>query len=301
MASKKNPFATAHYKKEVLSKKTAKDIKKLYADAAKDIRKELRSLKMVNPSDSLKKVYLENILRRIEKSSAALDKALEAKIISASESSGKLAIEAGNNLMKSVGLDIKGAYSYVPRREVQNIVSGRLYGKNWSLSRSIWGASSKRQADVQRIVARGLTENKPIKKIADDLEKYVSPSAKKPWDWSKVYPGTSAKVDYNAQRLARTMIQHSFQQSMTQQQIHNPFCNGIMWHSEMIEGRTCELCADRDGQVFPANDLPLDHPNGLCYFEPVLDDMDAIADRLADWVNGELDEGIDDYIQNAFE
>lgn len=297
----KSPFATAHYKKEVLSKKTAKDIQKLYEESAREIRKELRMLKMVNPSDSLKKVYLENLLGRIERSSASLNRSLEAKIISASESSGKLAIEAGNKVMKNLGLDIKGAYSYVPRREVQNIVSGRLYGRNWSLSKSIWGSSAKKKADLEKIVSKGLTENKPIKKIADDLEKYVRPSAKKPWDWSKVYPGTSAKVDYNAQRLARTMIQHSFQQSMVQQQQYNPFCSGIVWHSEMIEGRTCELCEERDGQVFPVNDLPLDHPNGLCYFEPAIDDMDTVADRLADWVNGNPDERIETYIENAFD
>ena len=88
---------------------------------------------------------------------------------------------------------------------------------------------------------------------------------------------------------------------MVQSQMHNPFCTGIIWHSEMIEGRTCELCAERDGTVFAVNDLPLDHPNGLCYFEPALEDMDTIADRLADWTNGEDDEGIEEYIENAFE
>lgn len=297
---KTNPFAIAHYKKEVLTKKTAKEIKKIYAESAKDIKKELRSLKMITPSDNLKKVYLENMLRRIERSSASLSRYLEGTIISASERSGHLAVDAGNKVMKNAGLEIKGAYSYVPRQEVQNIVSGRLYGNNWSLSKSIWNSRAKNKSDLERIVAKGLTENKPIKDIADDLEKYVDPSAKKPWDWSKVYPGTSAKVDYNAQRLARTMIQHSFQQSMVQSQRYNPFCSGIIWHSEMIEGRTCDLCEDRDGQVFPVNDLPLDHPNGLCYFEPALDDMDTIADRLADWVEGEPDEDIELYIENAF-
>ena len=302
MARKKNnPFLKAQYQKEVLSRKTAKDIQKLYAEAAKEVRKQLRTLKIVNPSDRLKNIYLENLLKDINKSSVSLNRALRDTIVKAGESSGKIAVDAGNTLMKNLGLDIRGAYSYVPRKEVQNIISGRLYGRNWSLSKSIWGAHAKKRADLEKIVAKGLTENKPIKDIADALEKYVTPSAKKPWDWSKVYPGTSAKVDYNAQRLARTMIQHSFQQSMVQSQMHNPFCTGIIWHSEMIEGRTCELCAERDGTVFAVNDLPLDHPNGLCYFEPALEDMDTIADRLADWTNGEDDEGIEEYIENAFE
>lgn len=298
--ARRNPFEKVHYKKIVLNKQTEKEVENLYASAARDIKKRLKHLKIINPSDELKKIYLEDLLKEIKKSQAEFRAALNSTVVTAGERSGSLAIEAGNRWMKQAGLEIKGAYSYVPKREVQNIISGKLYGNNWSLSKAIWKNVNKTQSDIEKIVAKGLTENKPIKEIADALEKYVDPKAKKPWDWSKVYPGTSAKVDYNAQRLARTMIQHSYQQSLVQQQQYNPFCTGIMWHSEMIHGRTCELCEERDGQIFPVNDLPLDHPSGLCYFEPVLENMDAVADRLADWALGESDFEIDNYIAHAY-
>lgn len=295
----RSPFEKAHTEKIKLTKKTKKEIRKIYTDSAKEIGKKLSNLRMVNSSDYLKKIYFENLLKDINITLDRLDKVVESTIISSGEAAGKLAVDAGNEVMKKVGLEIKGAYSYIPKQEVQRIISGKLYGNNWSLSKSIWGNHAKMRSDLEQIISKGLTENKPIKDIADSLTKYVDPSARKPWDWSKVYPGTSAKVDYNAQRLARTMIQHSYQMSLVQSNMYNPFCSGIIWHSEGIHGRTCELCLERDGEIFPLNDLPLDHPNGLCYFEPALESMDVIADRLADWTNGAEDPEIDEYISEG--
>lgn len=300
MASNTNPFLTAHYKKTALAEQTAKRIQRIYKQSAQDIEKELRKLKMLNPSDSLKKVYLENLLKDINKSSDSFNRLIQSTIIGAGEQSGIIAVDAGNKLMKLAGLEIKGAYSYIPHQQVLNIASGKLYGDNWTLSQSIWKNGLRTKSDIQNVVAKGLTENKPIKDIADDLMKYVDPTDRKPWDWSKVYPGTATKVDYNAQRLARTMIQHSFQSSLVQSQRYNPFCKGVIWHSVGLHGRTCELCMERDGNVFPVKDLPLDHPNGLCYFEPALDSMNDIADRLGDWVNGGSDPALDTYVAKAF-
>lgn len=300
MANNTNPFLTAHYEKTVLTEQTAKRIQRIYKQSAQDIEKKLRNLRMVNPSDSLKKVYFENLLKDINKSSASFDRLVQSTVMSAGERAGGIAVDAGNKMMKLAGLEIKGAYSYIPRQQVLNIASGKLYGDSWSLSKAIWKNGIRTKSDIQNVVAKGLTENKPIKDIADDLMKYVDPTARKPWDWSKVYPGTAAKVDYNAQRLARTMIQHSFQASLVQSQRYNPFCKGVIWHSVGLHGRTCELCLERDGNVFPVKDLPLDHPNGLCYFEPALDSMNDVADRLADWVNGGSDPALDTYVAKAF-
>lgn len=295
-----SPFLIAQYEKQALTKQTAKRVQLLYKQSAQDIERKLRNLTMIAPSDSLKKVYLENLLKDINKSSDSFNRLVQSMVLDAGETSGKLAVEAGNKVMQNAGLGIKGAYSYIPRQQVENIASGKLYGDKWSLSKSIWKNGLRTKSDMEKVVAKGLMENKSIKDIADDLTKYVDPTARKPWDWSKVYPGTAQQVDYNAQRLARTMIQHSFQASLVQSQLYNPFCKGVIWYSVGIHGRTCELCMERDGNVFPVKDLPLDHPNGLCYFEPALDNMDVIADRLANWTNGVADPELDTYVAKAF-
>lgn len=301
-----NPFAKAHWQKIELNKKTAKKIKRAYSTTAKDVKDRLARLKTAGPGNmsyatySAKKLYLEGLLKDLNSSLDNLERTVQTTILGAAEDSGILAIQANEQMLKSIGLEMKGAFSYVPRQEVANILSGKLYGSDWNFSKAIWGMEKKTKEDLEKIVARGLAENKPIYDIAKDLEKYVDPSAQKPWDWSKVYPGTTKTVDYNAQRLARTMIQHSYQTSMVQAQKDNPFCKGIIWHSVGLHGRTCEQCLERDGQVFPVKDLPLDHPNGLCYFEPALDDMNDIADRLADWTLGKDDPAIDNYVTSAF-
>lgn len=300
----KSPFEKAHYDKILLNKKTEKKIKRAYSTTAKEMKAKLSILKSQTggtTSDALKQLYLKDLLNDLNQSISSLEKQVQMDILRATEASGNLAIRASNEVMENFGLGgINKAFAYVPRQEMANILSGKLYGSNWSFSKAIWGAEKKTKEDLEKIVARGLAGNKPIYDIAKDLEKYVNPSARKPWDWSKVYPGTSKTVDYNAQRLARTMIQHSFQTSMVQAQRYNPFCKGIIWYSVGIHGRTCATCLDRDGQVFPVKDLPLDHPNGLCYFEPALDSMNNVADRLGDWVNGKSDPGLDNYVAKAF-
>lgn len=294
-----NPFEKAHYQKVNLSKRTMKEIRKAYKEAAQDIKMMLSNASYV--SDSIKKAYIQSALRDVNKAIDDISKLEYGIIVDAGTKSGEMAINAGNAMMKKAGLDIKGAYSYVPKRQIENIITGGIYKTDWSLSKAIWDHGKKTKSDIERIVAKGLAENASIKDIADDLTLYVKPESVKPWDWTKVYPGTQDNIEYNAQRLARTMIQHAYQSSMCQQQMYNPFCSGIIWHSAGIHGRTCEICLDRDGEKFPVTDLPLDHPNGLCWFEPAIDDLNTVADRLADWAHGRDDYDIDQYITRGLD
>lgn len=300
MARGRNPFQLADSEKRKLSRITQKRIKQLYEDVAKSLEDNVSSVDLTKPSGSLKQYYLKSMQDEVEKAVDGIDKELNSTIQNSAESSGGLVVTAQNTIMKRAGLSLEGAYGYVPEQAVKNLVSGSLYKGDWSLSQSIWKSGNKVKSDVQNVIAKGLAENKSVKDISEDLITYLRPSARKPWDWGKVYPGTSAQVDYNAQRLARTMIQHAYQQSMIQSMKYNPFCNGVIWHSVFAHGRTCELCKERDGNLYELKKLPLDHPNGLCYFEPALDDMNNIADSLADWVKGKKNKGIDDYVEHAF-
>lgn len=300
MARGRNPFQLADSEKRKLSRIIQKRIKQLYEDVAKSLEDNVSSVDLTKPSGSLKQYYLKSMQDEVEKAVDGIDKELNSTIQNSAESSGGLVVTAQNTIMKRAGLSLEGAYGYVPEQVVKNLVSGSLYKGDWSLSQSIWKSGNKVKSDVQNVIAKGLAENKSVKDISEDLITYLRPSARKPWDWGKVYPGTSAQVDYNAQRLARTMIQHAYQQSMIQSMKYNPFCNGVIWHSVFAHGRTCELCKERDGNLYELKKLPLDHPNGLCYFEPALDDMNNIADSLADWVKGKKNKGIDDYVEHAF-
>ncbi len=281
---------------EDLSKSTKRQIEKMYEDIAKEIQEEIDSLKFtskLSPTDSLKKYQLTELKNSLEKSLNEVTKKTQTLITAGMIGASKAVTEDMTAWLNKMGVKVKESYAYVPNDIVGNIVSGRLYGKNWTFSKRIWGDYNKSVSDITQIVARGIAENKPTYDIAKDLEKYVSPKAAKPWDWSKVYPGVKKQVDYNAQRLARTMINHAYQQSIVEISKTNPFIKGIQWKAAFSK-TTCEICEALDGNIFPVNDVPLDHPNGKCTFIAVIDkSSDEIADELAKWVKGEADEDFD--------
>lgn len=53
--------------------------------------------------------------------------------------------------------------------------------------------------------------------------------------------------------------------------------------------------AARDGKFYKKDELPLDHPNGMCTFTAAIPDMNDVADSLADWVNGKDNPELDNY------
>lgn len=190
----------------------------------------------------------------------------------------------------AAGVTVAGAYAYVPNDVVEALVSGQVYDNGWNLSSAIWGDHEKTLQDIYQIVAEGVAENRSSYDIAKALEQYVSPDAAKPWDWSKVYPGTKRQVDYNAQRLARTLRTHAYQQSWVRTTRNNPFIEMYRWEASNSD-RTCEICAERDGQLYAKNDLPIDHPNGMCTWAAEIPySMDEVSSILTDWYYGTLDD-----------
>lgn len=180
---------------------------------------------------------------------------------------------------------LNAAFSYVPDEIVRNLITGQIYDSGWSLSSRIWGDNEQTLKDIYQVMAKGLAENKPIYQIAKDLEAYVRPSARLPWnlraaDGVKIY---KKQVDYNAQRLARTLVQHGYQQSFVATTQKNPFITEYVWISN--GSRVCDLCRDRDGTHYKKTELPLDHPNGMCTMEPVV--ASDMIDQLADWFNSQ--------------
>ena len=294
------PYDVAGWEKSLLTKQAQKDVTKIYKESADEVEKLLENFKIVNPSDKLRKLYLEDLKTQISGVYSQASQGIYQDIVQNSLKSAKLAVDGHVKTMNGVGFNIGGAFSHIPRQEVQRIIGGKIYDGSWSLSKAIWRAEQKTNQDINYILAKGLAENRTIEELSNDLMTFVRPDAVKPWEWKKVYPNIGKSIEYNSQRLARTMIQHSFQASMVRAERKNPFCEGIRWHSAEIHGRTCDLCRDRDGQVFTVRNLPYDHPNGLCWYEPELEDLDKISDRLAKWANGEEDGNIDAYIKDAF-
>lgn len=282
-----------------LTKEQENEISMLYRQVYLQIRKQMLSIpKDGTVSEQLRRQYLNELHKQLDEAYKSIGIGLEKKIEKEAQKAAQGVVDDANTFMEKLNITVKGAYSFVPKDIVNALISGKVYAGNWSLSSAIWTDINKHQSDINKIIAEGLAANKSAYDIAKDLEKYVNPSAAKPWDWSKVYPGTNKKVDYNAQRLARTLVSHAYQQSLERVCKNNPFVTGYIWQSAH-SSRVCIICAQRDGQFFKKGELPLDHPNGMCTFIAEIEgDMADIADRLADWVKGGEDSELDKWMSD---
>lgn len=290
-----------------ITREQAAEVQGLYRSVYREYRKQLKSLTSGGATTSLRKAQLKKLTEELKTAYESLGRQLEGNITSAVTQTSQAVVQANNSWMSDIGLNITGAYAHVPQDIVTLLSSGKLYSDGWTLSKAIWGESQQKAHEIDLIVAKGVAANKSAFEIAKDLESYVNPGAIKPWDWSKVYPGTSKKVDYNAQRLARTMVSHAYQQSLERVCNKNPFVIGYKWRSAHT-ARTCEICNQRSTEdhhglgpgVYPKGELPLDHPNGMCTFLTVMsDDLMGISNRLADWANGGKDPALDQWYNAA--
>ena len=291
---------TAQQARVSLTQKQQKHIAQIYKNAALSVGRKARSLPNT-PSSPLYKSELNKLKKELKAQLVAAEQALKGEIYDNMESAAQAVVKDNLQFLKNVGLTVEGAYSKVPTEIVKMVATGQLYEGKWSLSRALWKDHMKTQYDINTIVATGIAANKSAYDIAKDLEKYLKPDARKDWDWNKVYPGTRRKVDYSAQRLARTMVSHAYQQAFVRTTQNNPFVTEYIWLSSGGE-RMCEICADRNGQHYPKDKLPLDHPNGMCTFEAVLSgNMVDISNRIADWALGGSDPELDNWAESLYE
>lgn len=296
-------FAKAEGIRVKITNEQAKQIRKLYKDLANEYKRELRVLSTKsNISSYMRSEYLKDYVKELENDIKYLNNNVEKTISSNMLRVSKAVVENSIELDKKMGF--RGVFTkqfYIPQDVVAIVSSGKLYEGKWSLSKAIWSDSQKKISDIESVVAKGIAGNKSTYEIAKDLERYVNPQARKMWNWSKVYPGTSKKIDYNAQRLARTMVSHAYQESFVESTKDNPFIEAYMWVASGGD-RMCPICEDRDGEIFKKEDLPLDHPNGMCTFEIVMTkSYEEIGREIADWINGEgdprLNEELDEYAE----
>ena len=289
-------FEDAAKAKGAIMASQQKEIAKLYDDWANDIAERAKFYShKTNASAPLSERYYKELHKQMKATSQVVSDEIAGLIKTNMYTIADSVVADNVKWLQSFGFSPDGlnaAFSYVPHDVVQMLITGQVYQSGWSLSQRIWSDNQQTQKDIYQIMARGLAEQKPIFSIAKDLEFYVRPGAKKAWnpilamkntktgkiEYKRIY---KKQVDYNAQRLARTLAQHTYQQSFIATTKDNPFITEYIWHSN--GSRVCELCMSRDGVHFKKNELPMDHPNGMCTMEPaVVNDM---VDQLANWFN----------------
>ena len=268
--------------KDKIYKSQEKEIRAIYKKIADEINEEvyegiteeeLRTLKR-SIEDNIKKAnkeieaIIEGNIKKITSSTITVHKRLLRKIDK----------EYGTNLVKKYDKDT----SKIEYKIIKDISKGKIYKDNRALSKRIWIHSKSNIKDINHIINTGIKNKTNVYNIAKDLEKYVNPYEKKDFNWKKVYPNSKLKVDYNAQRLARTSITHAYQEAYIEGVKANPLIELIEYNAAH-NSRICSMCALRDGKRYKPDEVPLDHPNGNCFLTSVI--PDDLTDRIADMVN----------------
>lgn len=280
-------FKNAEAARDAIMDTQKKEIAALYNNWADEIGERAKFYSHKSTASApVSERYYKELQKQLRATSQNVSNEIYSKIKNNMYTVADAVVKDNVKWLESFGFSKDGlnaAFSYVPDEIVRNIITGQIYDSGWSLSSRIWGDNEQTLKDIYQVMAKGLAENKPIYQIAKDLESYVRPGAKLPWnlraaDGVRIY---KKQVDYNAQRLARTLVQHGYQQSFIATTQKNPFITEYIWHSN--GSRVCPLCLDRDGMHFKKDELPMDHPNGMCTMIPVV--ADDMIDQLADWFN----------------
>lgn len=270
-----------------ITKKQYKEIAQLYKDWSKEVGQLAESYRVYAGEISiLENMRLKHLEKQLEEMSKTVSQEIENKIKRNIYLVSDAVISANNEWLKELGLIKNSAeivLSNVPNEIVEKLTTGKIYKSGWSLSQRIWSDNNALLKDVYTIVAKGVAQNTSIYAIAKELESYVNPSMRKQWnyinrDGAIIY---KRQVDFCAQRLARTLVQHSYQQSVVEATEKNPFVKYYIWRAN--GSRVCPLCKSMDGNRYKKDELPLDHPQGMCTID--LDIDDNINDKLVKWFN----------------
>lgn len=280
-------FQSADIAKQNITDDALGKISKLYSDWADEISSRAKELEgRSGASYSLQRLNMLQLEGQLRETSRHISNEVSKIVKDSIYLVSDAVVQANNSWLKDMGFPANGvdsAFVSVPDQTVRRLITGQIYDTGWSLSKSIWSDNEDTLKKLYALVARGVAENMPISEIAKTLSSYVSPDRYKMWnlvapDGKRIYP---KNVEYNSQRLARTLIQHGYQTSFIAVTEKNPFVIDYIWRAN--GSRVCQLCVDRDGQHYKKDELPLDHPNGMCTMEPNTDP--DIENKLADWIN----------------
>lgn len=312
------PYNDSKEDRDKITEEREKKLYQSFENMRKQIDEQIQTMNFSTVSEKVKRQQLEEIRHSLQNALQAHYNALESGLKNDMVNIGQSVLNESESFYKGLNMPIGMSITSFPVEIMNNVVNGSVYQEKWYLSRALWGDYTEKLDQINEVISNGIGLNLPSFEIAKQLEQYVDPSAMTPSktivthclqdpvtgklyskDYVKRHPEKDwtgfkekdskfryGKVDYNAQRLARTLINHAYQQNVVHQAQANPFATGVRWDASGGE-RMCEICEERDGKIFPVDEVPLDHPNGMCTFSVVTPDMMEMSNVLADFVNGE--------------
>lgn len=289
---------------------TGKRIQGIYMQAAKDLADKAASAKEGSLTERWASDYQRALQRRMEQMRGELGLAITGGMRASARLPGETVEAWLDDALALCGVDgsFTGVLSGAPDDALRALLDGRMYRDGKSLSRRIWDKTAYLQGSIEDILAQGIAQHRSALELARDLEAYVNPKAKMPVSWLKLYPTIpfDRQIDYNAQRLARTAINHAYWAAGIETAQKNPFCQAMHWqlspsHFERQVARfgedVCDTYASHDEGLgrgnWPIQKVPMPHAQCLCATWQVVPPIRDVADRLGRWVDGGEDAALD--------
>lgn len=283
-------------RKITLTKKAQNEIFNTFDVAITDLSRQLTS------AQGFQKAFIQNRMR-------ALHEEMEELINEYSLESAKAAADVHKDTLQKIGnmagldVDFQNTFGNIPSEALKAMKSAEMYKDGMDLSKRIWNITQQSGKQIEEIIYSGIAQGTNAVDLAKLLQEHVNPLSRKVWDNGKIkellgdgYAWANKQIEYNALRLARTSIAHTFTLSNKLSAQKNPFVEKMRWHSVFAHGRTCSICKERDGKEYTIKDLPFDHPNGMCWEEPIYDkSLDLYAKELRDWVDGKPNDILDNW------
>lgn len=276
------------------SKTQEQDIMRAYTiafdDAFSDYLKQLEKGKTPSQSNltQCKLAYINQLYSTLQKQSLICNEKLPESILN---QYAKVMKDITNN--KDVIDKINKNVDVTSRNIVEQMIKGEVYKDGVGLDSRLWSATNASGRKIEDVIisclARGISSAEASKIISQ-----FAKSGHHTWDKNKIREKLGDKyankygtggLDYEALRLMRTTNTHMAQLTVMNSDTVNPYNKFVKYHTGHAGSRTCSICRDRDGKIFPIHDAPLDHPNGLCWLSPVMSKDGKTELSLADMVD----------------
>lgn len=276
------------------SKTQEQDIMRAYTiafdDAFSDYLKQLEKGKTPSQPNltQCKLAYINQLYSTLQKQSLICNEEIPKKILN---QYAKVMKDITNN--KDVIDKINKNVDVTSRNIVEQMIKGEVYKDGVGLDSRLWSATNASGRKIEDVIisclARGISSAEASKIISQ-----FAKSGHHTWDKNKIREKLGDKyankygtggLDYESLRLMRTTNTHMAQLTAMNSDTVNPYNKFVKYHTGHAGSRTCSICRDRDGKIYPIHDAPLDHPNGLCWLSPVMSKDGKTELSLADMVD----------------
>ena len=251
-----------------------------------------------------KLAYINQLYTQLQTQSAICNENIPKRILNEyAQISKKISDNAEFNKIVDKSVNI------VSKDIVTQMIQGQVYKDGKGLDSRLWSsvnvAGQKIEDAITSCLARGIGSAEASKIIAQ-----FANTGHHTWDRKKIREklgdGYASKygtggLDYEALRLMRTTTTHMAQLSAINSHKVNPYSNYVIYHIGHAGARTCSLCRDRDGKKYKLEQVPLDHPNGLCWLEPFMSldgknpaTLADLMDDMNDYYDGKPNSGLMD-------